>query len=122
VLALLPLIGGCVCDPPVERLAAHKRVRAERVALKVPTKPLAAHYAARPSATSVLKPIRMKRCDCPQEFDPHICGDRSAYTWATDCDKPASSVLQSPEPASEPLPTVKLDKPTPASLKGPAQP
>lgn len=123
-LALLPFIGGCVCDPPVERLAVKTRPHAKRVALAVPTKPLPTRDAASPSATAVVKPIRIKRCDCPQEFDPHICGNRSAYTWSTDCGEKSSGVLQPTAPVSLPPPAsvAKPDKATPASLKGPVQP
>ncbi|CCB66009.1 exported protein of unknown function [Hyphomicrobium sp. MC1] len=125
-LALLPFLSGCVCDPPVERLTIKKRVHAKRVALAIPAKPRPSTDATGPSATSVLRPIRIKRCDCPQDFDPHVCGDRSAYTWSPDCNKQSSGTIRpsAPEPAPAPIaaPVAAPDRATPASLKGSAQP
>jgi hypothetical protein len=109
VLAL-PFLAGCACDPPVERVAVKTRPHQKKVALAVAPKPSAVFGTKQPSATTAFRTMRIKRCDCPQDFDPEICGRRSAYTsWSPDCAAP-------PEDVSVPRQS------TPASFKGPAPP
>lgn len=107
VLLLLPLLAGCTCDPPVERLASHKTRVAKRTAEATgTTSPTAVNLARQPSPRSVVKTIRVKSCDCPEDFDPQVCGDRRAYTWSRTC------------PSQMAKPVLKV----PSSLKGSEQP
>jgi hypothetical protein len=97
VLYLLPLLflAGCVCDPPVDRIAS-KRPLAERQArAAVPRRQSIAASHRKPTANSVLKRIRVRNCDCPEDFDPKICGNRSAYTsWSPSCPSAAKSEVE----------------------------
>jgi hypothetical protein len=107
LLLALPFFGGCVFDPPVDRIAVKKykapRKDAAAVAKVAPpaaapvTAPVAAAPPAQPAEpataqsvekTSVkpkLKLIKVKNCDCPEDFDASVCGDRRAYTWSKNC-------------------------------------
>ncbi|MFT3731410.1 MAG: hypothetical protein QM780_08300 [Hyphomicrobium sp.] len=82
VLVLLSFLAGCAYDPPVERIAAKKRPAERKVAMQTPIKlkeeprPIS---RSRFSANTPLKMIRVKNCDCPEDFDAAVCGDRSAY-------------------------------------------
>jgi hypothetical protein len=125
VVAFLPAIGGCVCDPPVERLAvkhpphAKKAVAAAALTPVVPPAPApaAAPVPVPAAAASVTPPIiplqslaktklrtiRVKSCDCPEDFDPQVCGDRKAYTsWSPNC---ASAGTPVATPTSVQVPT-----------------
>jgi hypothetical protein len=122
-LILLPFLAGCVCDAPVERLAMKTHRAAKKVALAAPARiakpvdaPAATTAHAEPEtgvSRTIVKPtlriIHVKNCDCPEDFDPEVCGDRSAYTsWSPNCPRPEAA-----QPASARLPL---------TAKGSAQP
>ncbi|MBS0235687.1 MAG: hypothetical protein JSR99_19640 [Proteobacteria bacterium] len=109
VLALLPFLAGCVCDAPVERFDANGAPHVRKVALGIAPKPHAIVETRRPSASTILRTVRVKRCDCPEDFDPKICGRRSAYTWAPDCHAPSTG-------------RAKMIVPVPTSLKASTPP
>jgi hypothetical protein len=109
VLLALPFLGGCVFDPPVDRIAVKKYkaprkdvaavakaappsaapVTAPVAAAPVPAQPMAPAAAQSVEKVSVkpkLKLIKVKNCDCPEDFDASVCGDRRAYTtWSKNC-------------------------------------
>lgn len=99
-LLLLPFLAGCVCDTPVERLSVKTHRAAKKVARVEPARtakpadaPATAAAPAEPEnvvRAKLVKPrlriIHVKNCDCPEDFDPAICGDRRAYkSWSPNC-------------------------------------
>lgn len=92
VLGVTPALAGCVCDPPVERLSSHRPVsikkqpEEKKVAVAAPIQqPAVAPQRSAPLQMPV-KLIKVKSCDCPEDFDPQICGKREAYTsWSPYC-------------------------------------
>jgi hypothetical protein len=100
LIAILPFFAGCVCDPPMDRLASKKAGVSKKLVLGVPVAVPVANERTRPSSKSVLRTIRVKNCDCPEDFDPHICGDRRAYTWSSSCPSAASVPEVKKQPAS----------------------
>ncbi len=106
ILVLLPFLAGCVCDPQIERLASKGPAATKNVAVATRKDQTAIGEARRPSSKTTLKIIRLKSCDCPEDFDPQVCGDRRAYTWSQTC------------PSATVAPVLKY----PSSLKGPVPP